>query len=222
MFRFKIVLLTLSLFGPPAYIGEARQFFEQGKFAEAEIALQKAIEFHGDKSPEIWYNIGQCRLAIDSTQQALEAYGRATDKHFPVIGSYALNNAGVIRVKDKDGAMPAMEAFKEALRRNPDNELARYNLELLKKLQQQQEQQQEQQEQEQEQEQKQDQKQQQQKQDPKANPKEGKGEKQEYREISPEQAKMILEGMKDNEKQFIQQLHKSAKTKPENDGKPSW
>ena len=224
--RFASIFIFLGgLLSPPANLGDARKLFDDNLFAESVSSFNEALKNYPTKSPEIWFNIGQCWLALDSTQWALDAYGKATSRDYPTVSSYALNNAGVIAASKNQKVEEAMEAFKEALRRDPDNEFARYNYELLKKKS-------EQQQQEQQQDQEQEEKKDEEKKEPKDNkdkkdqqqqkPKEGQGEKAEYKDLSEEQAKMILEGMKENEKQYLQQLRRSPRTKPEQDGKPAW
>lgn len=245
MLRYLSLVLAFSFLGPPGEISQARKAFDEKRYADCISFFEDAAKSYPEKSTEIWFNIGQCWLAQDSVAKALDQYGKSLDPKHPGIASLALNNSGVIHISRNQKAEEGIAAFKEALRRDPGNELARYNLELALKQQQQKQDQQKQDQQNQDQNQEKDQQDQQQQQDKKDQnsqneeqsekqdkstsqqkqkslPKEGKGQNAEYKEISEEQAKMILEGMKENEKQFLQQLRKSPKTKPENDGKPAW
>lgn len=190
--------------------------------------------------------------------------------------SMAYNQLGVIAYRrneiskdDKTTLMnQALGDFKQALIKNPQNEQARYNYELVKKLiRQQQEQEQkdqenkdqeqkeqdqqnqdqkndqqqkqdqqnkedqekqdqekqEQQQQEQDQEQKDQQNQEQQEQDQpqEEDPMEKLMEKLKEMNIPLEKAQMILEAMKNNEVQYVQQKKRKA-TKPRKSNKPDW
>ncbi|MCB9230075.1 MAG: hypothetical protein H6581_00305 [Bacteroidia bacterium] len=150
----------------------------------------------------------------------------------------------------------ALESFKEAMRKFPDNEQARFNYELLKRRldqnQQQQQQQQNQDQQNQQQDQqnqdkqdnqdqnqsqdqnKQDQDSDQEQQSQKQNqsssknkqnnrqPQEGKGEKAEYSEIPDGMEEQVLKAMEGKEKQFLQELRKSAKKQENRTDGPDW
>jgi hypothetical protein len=192
--------------------------------------------------------------------------------------SSAFNQKGIINYKQSEIAeakdkkaftTQALDDFKNAIKKNPTNESARYNYELLKKLIKQQEEQQQKDDQNQDQnkdqkdqekqdkkdqekkdQEKQDQKDQekkdqekqenkdeQNKDQEKENPdeqdpnQENKPEEQDPLEklkeklkemnISPEKAQMILEALKNNEIQYVQQNKRKA-TKKKDSSKPDW
>jgi tetratricopeptide (TPR) repeat protein len=131
----------------------------------------------------------------------------------------------------------ALQAFKDALKLDHDNELARYNYELIKhKIQQQQQQQnqdqnQDQQQQDQQQQDQQDQQQQKgqdqkqdqpQNQENKGNPNQQQGEGGEPQQMSAAEAERLLEAMNANEKKFLQQIEKGKKHRTYNDDGPDW
>ncbi|MBO3700593.1 hypothetical protein [Roseivirga sp. E12] len=205
-------------------------------------------------------------------------YKRVKDGADKSLASMAHNQLGIISYKmgeqspdEKESfTQSALSNFKQALLKNPKNDQARYNYELLKKLiRQQQEQEQEQKDQEQKEDQKQDQEkkdqeqkdqqkqdqknenqekqdqekqeqqEQQQNQDQKQQQEEGK-ENQEQKEgeqkedpleklkeklkemnIPLEKAQMILEAMKNNETQYVQQKKRKATERKRSD-KPDW
>lgn len=190
-----------------------------------------------------------------------------------VIASSAFNQKGIIAYKRSEAAKAeekksltdqALNDFKNSLRKNPENESARYNYELLKKLIREQEQQdknnedskdqeqkkdqdkkdqeqkekkdqQEKNDQEQKDKEKQENKEQEKKdqqenkeeQDPnqekpqEKDPLEKLKEKLEEMNMSPEKAQMILEAMKNNEVQYVQQNKRKA-TKKKDSSKPDW
>ncbi|MFM2376541.1 MAG: hypothetical protein RLZZ165_1638 [Bacteroidota bacterium] len=130
----------------------------------------------------------------------------------------------------------ALVAFKDALKLDNDNEVARYNYELIKrKLQQQDQEQNQDQQQNQKQEQQQDQKKQdQEKQDQQKQPenKENQaqngqndkkpGEEGEGEEMSQEEAERILSAMNANEKKYLQQIEKHKRLRTYNHDGPDW
>ncbi|MFN8393556.1 MAG: hypothetical protein U0176_02660 [Bacteroidia bacterium] len=130
----------------------------------------------------------------------------------------------------------ALNSFKEALKLDHANEIARYNYELIKrKLEQQDQNQNQNQDQQQQQQQQQQQDQQQQNQNqqnkPKPQPQENQGNQQQQQqqgegkdpmEMSMEEAERILSAMNSNEKKFLQQLERGKKHKTYNDDGPNW
>lgn len=131
----------------------------------------------------------------------------------------------------------ALQAFKDAVKADNDNDIARYNYELIKrKLQQQdqnqqqdQQQDQQQQDQQKQDQQKQDQQQQQQQQ-PENKENKGQqgqqdqqqGEKKDGEQMSQEEAERILAAMNANEKKFLQQIEKHKKHRTYNHDGPDW
>ncbi|WP_421976674.1 hypothetical protein [Roseivirga seohaensis] len=193
-----------------------------------------------------------------------------------VIASSAFNQKGIIAYKRSETAKAeekksltdqALNDFKNSLRKNPENESARYNYELLKKLIREQEQQEQNNEENKDQEEKKDQekkdqeqekkdqeeKNDQEKKDQEKNEQEKKDQEQEKKDqqqndeeqdpneekpqekdpleklkekleemnMSPEKAQMILEAMKNNEIQYVQQNKRKA-TKKKDSSKPDW
>jgi len=200
-------------------------------------------------------------------------YNDLTESNAPTIASSAYNQLGVISYKMSEQSPDERESFmqnslsnfKNAIRKNPENESARYNYELLKKLEKQQEEEQKKNEENKDQDQKEDQekkdqekqdqenkdKQEQEKkedQDKDSDKKDEESQDQENKEqqnqdeeqkpqeedpmqkikdklkemnISPEKAEMILEAMKNNEIQYVQQNKRKA-TKRKDSKKPDW
>jgi len=121
------------------FIRRGNQQFRVGKYAEAEVDYRKAIERNA-KNPQALYNLGNALLAqkkdsaaIEHYQQAAKLEGNAKRR------SYAYHNIGVI-CQGHQMYGEAIEAYKEALRNNPNDDETRYNLELCKRQQKQQQQ----------------------------------------------------------------------------------
>ena len=255
---------------------EAEQAYLAGDYAAAQAKYQYLIDSLQVKDDRVTLNLANAQYHLQDSINALRNYKQLIESQNQQVSSLAYQQLGEIAFEKKEYE-PALQHYKQSLKKNSANEDARYNYELLKKLikeqeeqeQQNQEQQnedqekkdqenqdqeqnqenqeqnkesQEQQEQkdgeEQEQEQEQqegeeqeqeDQEQQQEEQDPEE------GEEQEEQEkpsltpeeklkelnISEEKAQMILEAMKNNEIQYIQQNKRKA-TKRKDSSKPDW
>ena len=203
---------------------------------------QKGRELNRQVASWAWNNIGYGQVKQMEAAQQQGASPMGGGNMMPPTGPQGA------QADAKDQILEALNSFKNALRQDPDNDIARYNYELLqRRMQQQQQQQQEDQQdqddeqqqnqdqdQQQQQEQQQDQKEkdQQQKEKPKPNPdnQENKGQnKNQNQGQSPQepmemqQAKQLLEAMNEKEKQFIQQLEKKRqKGKPKRNDGPDW
>jgi hypothetical protein len=108
-----------------------------------------------------------------------------------------------------------MELLKQSLREYPGNDLARYNYELLRKPQPNPPPPPPDPEQE-------NQKKQNQAQGSKPKPTEQNGNQSNNPIVTDAEAEKILKEMAAKEQQFLQQLRKKVKNRPERDGKPSW
>jgi len=138
---------------------EGNKLYGKGQVGKAKSAYESALKSE-PSSPEIAFNLGNAYYKGESFDKSLEAYKKAAeDKKSPLLQSKAFYNLGnsLFRRKETD---KAIEFYKQALRLNPKDEDAKYNLELLtqredQKQNQQQDQKQNQQQQQDKQEQKQ-------------------------------------------------------------------
>jgi len=249
---------------------EAEIAYKSGQYNVAINRYKQLVDMGVDEEP-VLLNLAHAYFMNKDTT-AINAYSKlmlSKDNH---IKSVAYQQMGVIRANSKKYE-EALKLFKESLKANPNNEEARHNYELTKKLLEQQRQQQQQdkqnqqnkdkQQQDKEQQQKEQQQQQQQKKeqdekgeqkdkadkqekdgkDDKADGKKEQGEKDDQSEkkgkeeekeamekraqrlqqinLTEEQAKMILDAMKNNEVQYLQQ-NKKKPTKKTNKNKPDW
>lgn len=181
------------------HIRKGNELYEQKKFEEAEIEYRKAIE----KDPEAWkarYNLSNALYKQKRYKEAgstLDSLaGQIKD---PELRSKFYHNLGNSRLEDKD-YQGSIEAYKRALKTDPNAEDSRYNLSYaLKKLQQQQQQQQ--------------QKQQQQQQDQKQKPKpeqqqEQKEQKQQKQQLNRDEAEQMLDALNRAEKELRKKTDK--------------
>ncbi len=183
-------------------VREGNKQYNEKKFKDAETNYKKSIE----KNPQTFegnYNLGNAlyrqKKYEDAARQYMQSAGVKSDKDNQADSYYNMGNAFMQSEKYKE----SVEAYKMALRNNPKNEDARYNLSYaLSKLRQQQQQQQQQQNKDQKKDQKQqDQKQQQQQQKQEQQKQEqAKQQQQRQPKISKEDAERMLQALKNDEK----------------------
>ena len=116
------------------YIREGNRNFRSGKFAEAEVSYRKSIE-KNPRNPQAAYNLGNALFAQKKDSAAVVAYESGVQFETSAIRkSMGYHNMGVVCQSHKMFS-EAIEAYKNALRLNPKDDEARYNLEICKKQQ---------------------------------------------------------------------------------------
>ena len=120
-------------------IKEGNKLFSSKNYAQAEILYRKAIDKDGNNAIAN-YNLGRSLQAQKKNEEAKKMYDNAAKlEKDPVRLSSSYNNLGTI-LQDEQNYEKAIEAYKSALRSNPNHKNARYNLELCKRKQKQQQQ----------------------------------------------------------------------------------
>ena len=120
-------------------IREGNKLFSSKNYAQAEILYRKAIDKDGNNAIAN-YNLGRSLQAQKKNEEAKKMYDNAAKlEKDPVRLSSSYNNLGTI-LQDEQNYEKAIEAYKSALRSNPNHKNARYNLELCKRKQKQQQQ----------------------------------------------------------------------------------
>ena len=139
----QIFFWTISLFvrmSMTAQEGEVVNHIFEGNeqasaevFDEAEMAYRRALSKAPEK-PEALYNLGNTHFQEQDFEEAKQRYFQTqkftenkSSKH------HAFHNMGNVFMKQKDYAK-AVEAYKNALRNNPEDEETRYNYALAKEL----------------------------------------------------------------------------------------
>ena len=235
------ILIGSTAFGQSEkrLIRSGNNHYEEGDYKEAEIKYLKSREV---KNPSYKgaYNLGNAHYMQDNYKEAVLAFdtlrGYNLDEGTRAKAYYNLGNSLLkmstdtsVQQQEAGKALPAsIEAFKESLRLDPEDQDAKYNLayaqNLLKKQQQQQQQQQNQNQdqqkddQQQDQQQKQDQQQEQQQQNQQEQQEQEQEQQQRQQqqrqeEISKEDAERILQALKNDEKKTLEKL-KKVKVKP--------
>jgi tetratricopeptide (TPR) repeat protein len=126
---------------------EGDLFYEQGEFLEAEEAYRKANETKSNAQAQ--YNLGNAIYQQERYEEAIRQFESAAESSAdPMMKSQAYYNLGNTHFKAQ-ALDKSVEAYKNALRLNPNDTDTKKNLTLaLQKLQQQQQQQQQQDKQE--------------------------------------------------------------------------
>lgn len=122
------------------YIREGNELFKEKRYAEAEAAFKKALQENGN-SPIAKFNLATTYLEqvnlndttqnglLSETQQLLKETASIAD---PKLASKAYYDLGNIFYNQKNYAQ-SIAMYKDALRRNPDDDQARQNLRLAQK-----------------------------------------------------------------------------------------
>ena len=223
---------------------QAKMAAAQKSFTEAEVRYKKAIKTKDEKYLEAEFNLGDALFKQGRYEDARQKFESIIEdpKTPPTIKGYAHFNIGNAHLQEfaqdpqenKDKIDESIESYKQALRMNPKDANARFNLEFARNLKQKQQQQQQQQQQDQDQnkEEKEDQKQDQnkdkeqeqnkdkdkeqkgenQEKDNKQEKEEEKGQEEKKDEISKEEAERLLKAL-ENKEEELQEDRKDQKVK---------
>ncbi len=129
---FAIVCLLLCTAN--AWSNDARQavragnsLYKEGRYAEAEIAYRKALEAD-QQNVRAWFNLGNALYRQGRNQEAAEIFDRlSVTADNDAYKAASFHNKGNALLKEQQFAESA-DAYKNALRLNPDDEVSRYNL----------------------------------------------------------------------------------------------
>ncbi|MEX0944471.1 MAG: tetratricopeptide repeat protein [Balneolaceae bacterium] len=220
---------------------KANNAFERGDYAESVQLYRQAI----DQNPEdarLHFNLARALYELGEGDAAMEAYDRfknLTDS--PVEQSFADYNKGRM-LTDQENYGEAVDFFREALKKNPNDPDAKYNYELALQKQQEQENQQEQSEsdsdenddeqddsqqqdnqQDQDQDQEQDPNSDSQQQSGQPEPEEADSQEQQQNplEMTPEEAQNILDALEQLERELLENQKKES-TEPPSGNEKDW
>ena len=190
------------------YIRQGNKLFRSGDYPNAEVAYRKAIE-KNPKNPQAVYNLGNALMAQKKDSAAVVQFESASKLETNRLRkAKAYHNMGVVCQSHKMYG-EAIEAYKNALRLNPNDDETRYNLVLCKHQQQKQQQNQQNQNQQGNDDQKKDDKKDQQKQDQQQDKQDKKQQEQPKPQMSKENAEQLLNAAIQNEKQTQDKLKKA-------------
>lgn len=201
------------------HIRSGNDYYEEENFKEAEVDYMKALE----AKPESYrgqFNLGGALYKQENFEDATKLYGSLAEREVDVEeranSFYNLGNSFLKAEKYAE----SVEAYKNALRLNPDDMDAKYNMEYAKKMMQDQQQQEQNQDQNQDQENKEDQEQQQdqQEQEQKEQDQQEQQQNQEQQDqqqqqqqpqpqqISKQDAERMLEALKNDENKTLEKV----------------
>ena len=222
------------------YIRSGNELYEEKRYAEAEVEYKKALEANPNSEIAAFNlaatllkqaNVSDTKDENNPMSQASTLLGNLvkTSSNDELV-SKAYYNLGNIAFHQKNYEQ-SIEMYKNSLRRNPDDDLARENLRLAQKMLQQQQQgqggedqqDQEQQQQQQKQEQQQQQQQNQQNQDKKEQQQQQNGQ-QSQQGMSQENIDQILKAMQDAEQSTQQRVNgeKANEERPRSRTDKNW
>lgn len=203
------------------YIRSGNKFYADSLYEKAEIEYRKALEIN-PKSTDAMYNLGnalfnQIPQSQEKGKEAMEQYTTAAKLESDKAKLAHINhNLGTLLYMAQQYPQ-SVEAYKESLRNNPNDNETRYNLAkamyMLKQQQEQQQDQQQEQQQDQQQEQQQDQQQEQQQQDQQEQQQNQEQQQeqqsqQDEEQISKENAEQILNALMQDEKDIQEKQKK--------------
>lgn len=195
------------------YIREGNKQFRLGQYDKAEVSYRKAVE-KNPKNPQAAYNLGNALMAQKKDSAAVQQFEQSTRiETNPMRKAAAYHNMGVIcqthKMYDE-----AIEAYKNALRNNPNDDETRYNLVLCKHLKKKQDEKQKQNQQNKDDQNKKDNQKKNDKKDQKQDKKDDKQQEQQKPQMSKDNAEQLLNAAIQNEK-MTQDKMKKAQQQPQ-------
>lgn len=125
-----LVILALLTFGSTGLLTEADRLYSEEKYEEVLLLLEKAKSKYPAMSQQIAYNMGLAYLKLDNQEAARDAFFQALSPLAPEVASLSSNQIALQLLREGRGR-EALSFFREALLFDPNHENARYNYELL-------------------------------------------------------------------------------------------
>jgi Ca-activated chloride channel family protein len=195
------------------YIREGNKQFRLGQYDKAEVSYRKAVE-KNPKNPQAVYNLGNALMAQKKDSAAVQQFEQSTRiETNPLRKAAAYHNMGVICQTHKMYG-EAIEAYKNALRNNPNDDETRYNLVLCKHLKKKQDEKQKQNQQNKDDQNKKDDQKKDDQKDQKQDKKDDKQQEQQKPQMSKDNAEQLLNAAIQNEK-MTQDKMKKAQQQPQ-------
>ncbi len=205
-FLLLMMVMSASAQTDRQYVRQGNKQYRAGDYANAEVSYRKAIE-KNPRNPQASFNLANSLMAQKKDSAAVEQFQNAAKLETNPMRKYqAFHNMGVICQGHKMYG-EAIEAYKNALRLNPEDDETRYNLVLCQHQKQKQDQNQQNQQQNQQNQQKDDKKEQD-KQDQNKD-KQKQQQQQQKPQMSKENAEQLLNAAMQQEKQTQDRLKKA-------------
>ncbi len=114
------------------YVRMGNQLYRQGKFDKAELEYKKALSKNENNSQAL-YNMGLVALQLQKDSDAVACFNKAAKVETnPIRRAMSYHNIGWVMQNHQEYGQ-AIEAYKEALRNNPQDDETRYNLALCQR-----------------------------------------------------------------------------------------
>lgn len=204
------------------YIRQGNKQFRMGDYPNAEVSYRKAIE-QNPKNPQASFNLGNALMAQKKDSAAVTQFEIASRLETnPLRKAQSFHNIGVICQTHKMYG-EAIEAYKNALRLNPNDDETRYNLVLCKHQKQKQDQQKQNQGQNNDDQKKDDQKKDDQQKDQNSDKQDDKKQQEQQKpQMSKDNAEQLLNAAIQNEKQTQDKLKKAQQQPQRRTNQKNW
>ncbi len=204
------------------YIRQGNKQFRMGDYPNAEVSYRKAIE-QNPKNPQASFNLGNALMAQKKDSAAVTQFENASRLETnPLRKAQSFHNIGVICQTHKMYG-EAIEAYKNALRLNPNDDETRYNLVLCKHQKQKQDQQKQNQGQNNDDQKKDDQKKDDQQIDQNSDRQDDKKQQEQQKpQMSKDNAEQLLNAAIQNEKQTQDKLKKAQQQPQRRANQKNW
>ena len=209
---------------------EAKRNFSEKKYDQAIDKYKYLIDSMNLNDDNVMLNLSHSYLLNGDTLNAIDGYNSLTESKKGNIKSIAYQQLGVISDKYQK-LKESSELFKNSIKSNPENVESKYNYELVMKKIKEQENKENKEQQNQENKEQQNQENKENKENKEQQNQENKENKEQQNQtieeklkeinISKEKAEMILEALKNNEIQYLQQLKRKTSKKVDK-SKPDW
>ena len=204
------------------YIRQGNKQFRMGDYPNAEVSYRKAIE-QNPKNPQASFNLGNALMAQKKDSAAVTQFENASRLETnPLRKAQSFHNIGVICQTHKMYG-EAIEAYKNALRLNPNDDETRYNLVLCKHQKQKQDQQKQNQGQNNDDQKKDNQKKDDQQKDQNSDKQDDKKQQEQQKpQMSKDNAEQLLNAAIQNEKQTQDKLKKAQQQPQRRTNQKNW
>ena len=204
------------------YIRQGNKQFRMGDYPNAEVSYRKAIE-QNPKNPQASFNLGNALMAQKKDSAAVTQFENASRLETnPLRKAQSFHNIGVICQTHKMYG-EAIEAYKSALRLNPNDDETRYNLVLCKHQKQKQDQQKQNQGQNNDDQKKDNQKKDDQQKDQNSDKQDDKKQQEQQKpQMSKDNAEQLLNAAIQNEKQTQDKLKKAQQQPQRRANQKNW
>ena len=204
------------------YIRQGNKQFRMGDYPNAEVSYRKAIE-QNPKNPQASFNLGNALMAQKKDSAAVTQFENASRLETnPLRKAQSFHNIGVICQTHKMYG-EAIEAYKNALRLNPNDDETRYNLVLCKHQKQKQDQQKQNQGQNNDDQNKDNQKKDDQQKDQNSDKQDDKKQQEQQKpQMSKDNAEQLLNAAIQNEKQTQDKLKKAQQQPQRRTNQKNW